>query len=44
MDYLETYTNPDNSYNDPSVFRDLPTREELEKEGFPETKAIEVEK
>lgn len=44
MDYLKTYTNPDNSYNDPSIFRYLPTWEELEKEDFPETKVIEIEK
>ena len=44
MDYLRVYTNPDTSYKDPSLFRDLPTREDLEKEGFPETKVIEIEK
>ena len=44
INYLETYTNPDNSYNDPSIFRYLPTWEDLEKEGFPETKVIEIEK
>lgn len=44
MDYLRVYTNPDTSYKDSSIFHDLPTWEELEKEDFPEAKAIEIKK
>lgn len=43
IDYLEDYTNPDDSYENPSTVMLLPTKDDLKKEGFPETEVKEIE-
>lgn len=42
IEFLETFTEPDDGYEESSYIKKLPTREELEKEGFPDIRAIEI--